>query len=139
MATLTDAHTEIMTVVEALQAAWTDYPLVVETTNRAAVDQSVQTNPYLQVTVRMIGAQQLDMADRPQVKQRGQILLSVVSKGLSGVAKGNNLLDFCQAYLDLKNLGAVQCQAFEVVDGVSIKGWWYAPAIVNFWYTRLSG
>lgn len=139
MGALTDARAEIMAVVARIQADWTAYPLVVEPDNRIVVDQATQTNPYLQVSIKMLSGEQLDMADRPKVEQRGQILLCVVVKENSGSAKAQALLDFLTPYFELQDFAQVRCHAFQAVSDSTVKGLTYYPGIINFWFTRNSG
>ena len=40
-----------MTVIAQIVADWTTYPLVVESDNRTAVDQSLQVDPYIKVMI----------------------------------------------------------------------------------------
>lgn len=138
MGSQTTARMNIMTAAAALQAAWTDYPLLIEADNRDVVDQATQQDPYLQVSIQMIKGEQLDMADRPLVEQRGQILICAVAKAGSGSAGTAKLLDFCESYFDMKELGIVRCHAFEAQKARANLGWYYAPAIVNFWFVRTS-
>jgi hypothetical protein len=129
---------DVATVVQAIVTAWTDYPLVVEMDNQEAVDQSVQTNPYLQVQIMHLDADQADMSSNPFVKHNGQILFAVVSKAGTGTTDANKLLDFIRPYFSLKNIGITHCKAFEDNSGKPHNGWWYSPAIVNFWYHKVT-
>lgn len=129
---------DVATVIQEIVNTWTDYPLVVEMDNQEAVDQATQTKPYLQVQIRHLDAEQADMSDNPFVKHYGQVLISVVSKEGTGTTDANKLLDFIRPKFNLKNIGLVNCKAFEDKSGKPDKGWWYSPAIVNFWYHKLS-
>lgn len=135
--TLTEARAAIMAVVAQMQIDHTAYPLVVETSNRDVVDQALQVKPYLKVTVAFMGGDQMDMADKPRIKQHGQVLLCAVAKGGSGEAEALELLDFITPYFDLARLGSIECHACTAVDAKEDKGWWHAPAIVDFYYTRI--
>lgn len=139
MGALTEAQAEIMAVVAQIQQDWTAYPLVVEAENRTAVNQEKQTNPYLQVSLNMLSADQLDLAARPRVVQYGQILLAVLAKDGSGSVQARTLLDFITPYLELKDFTRVRTHAFEVARDTSVRGWTYYPGIINFWYVRESG
>lgn len=138
MGAQTDARTEIQTVLAAIQAAWTTYTLIIELDNRDQVDQSTQTNPYLQASISMLSAEQADMGDRPLVEQRGQIVLSVVAKEGTGMAPSTALLDFITPYFDLKAFGLVKCHAVQAYKSKSFKGWEYSPLLINFYFHRLS-
>lgn len=129
---------DVATTVQAIVTAWTDYPLVVEMDNQEAVDQSVQTNPYLQVEIRHMSGDQADLSDKPFVYYQGQILLAVVAKAGTGTSDANLLIDFIREYFSLKTLGIVHCKAFEDHSGKLHNGWWYTPAIVNFWYHKVT-
>lgn len=129
---------DVATVIQAIVTAWTDYALVVEMDNHSAVDQSVQEKPYLQVEIRHMSADQADMSDNPFIDYRGQILLSVVAKAGTGTTDSNKLLDFIRPYFNIKDIGIIHCKAFEDYPAKSVNGWYYSPAIVNFWYHKLS-
>lgn len=131
----------VATAVTAMQAAWKlakGVDLVVEMDNRKMVDQATQEDPYVQVEIRFLSAEQADMADNPFIRTDGQILLSVVAKENSGTTKANELIDFVRPYFELKKIGPVQCKAVEDYPGKPKLGWYYSPSIVNFWYHRLS-
>ncbi len=135
---LGQAKADVMTVVAQIVTDWTTYPLQVESDNRTVVDQATQVNPYLKVEVAPMSGEQADMADHPRVLQRGQILLYAVAKGGSGEADANALLDFVAGYFDMKNIGTVRCHAATATTQKEIKGWWWCPAIVPYWYHRTS-
>lgn len=131
----------VANTVVSMQAAWKaakGVDLVVETDNRKMVDQATQEKPYLQVQIRYMAAEQADMADNPFIRTDGQILLAVVAKENSGTSEANELIDFVRPYFELKNIGPAQCKAVEDKSAVPKNGWYYSPAIVNFWYHRLS-
>ncbi len=138
MTTETAAVAEITTRLATAKAAWSAYTLIIETDNNKLVDQTTQVNPYLKASVLLYSADQMDMADNPFVKQRGQILLMVVAKENTGMAPTRALRDFLTPYFDLENLGTVQCQAAERHLGRTINGWEHTPLVINFWYTRVS-
>lgn len=138
MNAIEQARVDIVTVVMAAQAAWTAYPLTVEYGNREVVDQNLQTKPYLKVKILPLSASQLDMADKPHVKQLGQIQLIAVAKEGSGESEANQLLDFLTPYFDMKAFSLVNCYAVEAQTPRTISGWEYCPAIVNYWYNRTS-
>ena len=138
MTTEAAAVAEITTRLATAQAAWSTYTLLVESENNSLVNQVTQVNPYLKLSVLMYSAEQMDMADNPFVKQRGQIVLMVVAKENSGMAPTRALRDFLTPYFDLENLGTVQCQAAERHLGRLVNGWEHTPLVINFWYTRTS-
>lgn len=139
MGHLTDARTAVQEVVAQIQEDWTAYPLVVELDNRSVVDQGQQTKPYLKVRiVPMRGGGQSDLADRPFVEQRGQILLYACAREGSGAGEADALLDFITDYFDMAVLGTLHCTAVEATEPKNVKGWREVPAIVNYWYHRLS-
>jgi hypothetical protein len=130
-------HTAIMTVVNQIvldHAAL--YPLVVEVNNKATVDQVDQTSPYLKVEIRLLGGDQLDLADHPKVEQWGQIWLTAICSEGDGTLKAKALLDFITPYFELKYLGGITCRAVTSATGKAVKGLWHEPAIVNFYYHR---
>lgn len=139
MGALTQADQAIMTVIKQIVTDWTAYPLFVEPDNETSLDQAAQTNPWLQVSIRQISGSQMDLADRPRVQQLGQILLSAVVKDGAGRQGAKALLDFCTPYFDMKDLGIVRTHAFEATAAKALNGWYYAPAIVPFWFDRISG
>lgn len=132
------AATAITAVIAQIIADHTTYPLVVEQQNMTVVDQALQTNPYLRVDIRMLAADQLDLADRPRAEQWGQIWLTATCKSGTGTAAVKSLLDFVIPYFDCKRLGIVQCKAVTGSGGKEVKGLWVEPAIVNFYYHRLT-
>lgn len=131
----------LATQIAAMQAAWLvakGTPLVVEVDNRKMVDQATQSKPYLQVELRFMSAEQADLSHNPMVRHDGQLLLAAVAKDNSGMAAANELLDFARPYFELQYIGPMQCQVMQDYPGKSKLGWYYSPAIVNFWYHRLS-
>lgn len=135
--TLTEANAAIMTVVAQLVQDHTAYPLVVETDNRDVVDLALQGQPYLQVTIDFMGADQLDLGEKPRVKQHGQLLLCAVAKGGTGKAETLALLDFVMPYFDMANLGGVEFHAMEAAGAKEMKGLWRAATLGNFYFTRI--
>ena len=133
---LEQARIDVATVAAAMQAAWTAYPLLIEMDNRTVVDLTTQTNPYLCIEVVPIFGAQADMADKPLVKQLGQILISAVAREGSGQSASNLLLDFATSYFDLKSLTLIQCRAAEGVKPKRYQGWWWSSCIVNYYYFR---
>lgn len=132
------ARLDIATAVAAAAAAWVTYPLVVEMDNRSAVNYDTQQKPFLQVDTYYLGGDQLDLADSPMVKQYGQILLSVASKEGTGVSDSAALVDFLIPYLELKNFAVVRTNAAEPQRARTLRGWYYQPVLIPFWFVRLS-
>lgn len=139
---IADVKSTLRAVVAQIVTAHSGYPLVVELDNRDQVDQSTQTNPYLQVEFDFIHAEQKDLADAPLVQQDGQLLMCVVCKGGTGTAAADALVDFVTPYFDLKVFNGsnvvIHCRAVEVMRGKELNGLWYQPMLVNFWYHRVS-
>ena len=135
---LEQARIDIATAAQAIQTAWTAYPLQIELDNRSTVDLSQQTDPYLCIEVVPISGLQADMADKPLVKQLGQILISAVAREGSGQSASNLLLGFASDFYDLKSFPLVQCRAAEAVKPKLHKGWWWSSCIVNYYYFRVS-
>ena len=131
------ARIDIMTVVSQIVTDWTAYPLQVEAPNWDVIDQATQANPYLQVDIDLLGGEQKTVGLRPVVRQYGQVLLCVVSKGGTGTSAGNVLGDFILPYFDLQTLGTVRTHAVLPVKGKGRDGWWYQPWLVDFWYDRV--
>lgn len=132
------ARLDIATAVAAAAAAWVTYPLVVEMDNRSAVNYDTQQKPFLQVDTYYLGGDQLDLADSPMVKQYGQILLSVASKEGTGVSDSAALVDFLIPYFELKNFAVVRTNAAEPQRARTLRGWYYQPVLIPFWFVRLS-
>ena len=132
--TLTQVHQAVMAVVQRIVTDHTEYPLLVESENRSIVDQAGQTRPYLQVTIEVLDAEQASLGPRPQVKHVGQILLAAVVKDGAGTLEAKALLDFAMPYFSTLTFGTLQCQAAKPTRGREVKGWWYQPAIVPFFY-----
>lgn len=128
------ARQAIMAVVDQIVADHLAYPLVVETTNRAIVDMSKQTNPFLQVSIQHLDAEQAELGQNPIIKNICQISLAAVVKDGAGVADAEDLLDFVLPYFSTQALGVLQLQAAARVRGRPHLGLWYQPAIVPFYY-----
>lgn len=134
----TQARQDIKAAFAQMRDDWAAYPLVIETDNRTTIDQATQTKPYLKVIVEFMGGGQADMADRPRVRQDGQIEVHIVDKCGNGTAEIDALADFILPYLDMKNLGIVHTHAVERYKGKDVKGWWHEPLLINFWFHRVS-
>lgn len=132
--TETELHQTVMAVITQIQADHTDYPLKVEADNRDVIDQALQTDPYLQVSIVPMLGEQVSLGPKPVVKQSGQILISAVVKAGAGTADVKALLDFVLPYFSTKSLGTLQCHAAYPVGGKPAAGWWHQLAIVPFFY-----
>ena len=132
------ARQGIMTAMAAAVTAHTSYPLVVEADNRKLVDQVAQSDPYIQISIAFMSAEQSDMADHPIVRQMGQIILAVAVKEGTGTAAGAALRDFIRPYFSMKNLGIVRTHAAEIYSSKTHMGWEYTPLLINFWYHDVS-
>lgn len=137
--TYEQARIDVMTVIAQVVADHTAYPLVVESSNRAKVDQSLQTNPYLKVEIDYLpGGGQLDLGNTPNVRQVGQICLYTIAKGGSGEAEAAKLMDFVRPYFDCKRFGQINCHAAMAIRSKDIQGWWWVPMLTDFWFVRSS-
>jgi hypothetical protein len=133
------ASRDLRAVVAQIQADFTDYPLVVEIDNHSVVDQVTQQDPYLLVEVDFLpGGGQLDLAERPLVRQVGQLCLYAVVKKDSGTDAARRLLDFVVPYFELQTCGSVKLHAAQAIRAREVKGWWYVPTLLDFWYDRLA-
>lgn len=137
MGHLSDAKAEVRAVAAQMQLDWTAYPLQIELDNRESVDLGTQTKPFLQISVKPMAGEQMDMADNPLIEQRGQILLNVVSRAGDGTTESDALLEFAMKYFSLKYFTLVQCRAAVAVSPKLVKDRWYSPAIVDYWYQYL--
>ena len=135
---LAQSRTDIMTVIQQIVTDFPDYALVVSAEGREVVDEGTQANPYLQVQIRRIGADQAELGARPLVEQRGQIYLVVKDKAGNGTSRAERLRDFIEPYFDMKDIGIVRTHAVEATSLPDEKGWQRFPLIVNFWYHRQS-
>lgn len=131
---MSQARAAVMAVVQQIVTDHTAYPLVVETPNRALVDLSTQTDPFLQVSVTHMGGEQAELGSNPNIRHEGQIHIAAVVKSGAGVADAEALLDFVLPYFSTQHLGALQCHAAVMVQGQARLGLWYQPAIVPFYY-----
>jgi len=137
--TLTQAGRDIRAVIEQIKADFTAYPLKVEIDNRSTVDQATQTDPYLKVEIDYLpGGQQLSIGTDVVVRQVGQVCLYAIVKEGAGTDLAAQLLDFVVPYFDRKVLGSVHLHPAQAIRGRPVKGWWYAPALLEFWYDRLT-
>jgi hypothetical protein len=132
--TTTQLRETIMATIAQAAASYTAYPVTIETSNRDVVDQVGQTNPYLQVTIANMGGEQTELGPNPLIKRSGQILLAAVVKDGTGTADAEALRDYFMAQLSTAQLGIVQCQAGYPVQGRPLKGLWFEPAIIPFFY-----
>jgi hypothetical protein len=128
------ARAAIMAIVDQIVIDHTDYPLVVETTNRAVVNLATQADPFLQISVQHLHGEQAELGFNPNIRNDGQILISAVVKEGAGVADAEALLDFVLPYFSTQAFGVLQCEAAARVRGRSHLGLWYQPAIVPFYY-----
>lgn len=135
--TETQVRTAIQTVLAEIQTDWTAYDLAIDTENRGVVDQT-SPNPYLCVEIDFMGGEQADMADRPLVKEVGQIVIEVVTKGGSGTVAGAALRDFITPYFDMKTFGELRTHACEKYRGRPKDGLYRLPLLINFWLHRVS-
>jgi len=132
------ARQEIATIIAAMVAAHTDYPLVVETNNRDPVDQTTQTDPYFKVQIKWLGGEQKDLGPAPMVGQYGQILLAACVKEGSGEKAANVLMDFCAPYFERKALALLQTDMYLPMSDPILLGWYYVTGLVNFKCYRIS-
>jgi len=133
------ASNDIRAVIAQIKADFTAYPLKVEIDNRNTVDQAAQTDPYLKVEIDYLpGGSQLDIGEQVLVRQVGQVCLYAIVKEDAGTAAAARLLDFVVPYFDRKVLGIVHLHPAQAIRGRAIKGWWYAPALLEFWYDRIA-
>lgn len=125
---------EIRTVLEQAQSDWTEYDLLIEIDNRKAVDQANAPVAYLQAQVVPLVGDQFDLGTKPLTKQWGQILLCGVQRENSGTADADRLVEFVGRYFHAQDLATVRCETMEYTKGKVVKGWWYQPVIINFWF-----
>ncbi len=137
---LTQARLDVMTVMTAIQSAWSTYALKIEAEDRDTIDLATQTDPWIKVqSIKNLKGDQADMSSRPLVRQNGQIVLYVKTREGSGSLIANTLLDFMRPYLEFKNLTLLRTKVFEPQDARIVDGIRYAPVVINYWYHRLSG
>lgn len=129
------ARVAIMTVLEKIQADFTEYPLHVEIDNVCSVDDPLQANPYLKVEIDFLpGGGQIELGQNPLVKQVGQLLLAAVVKEGTGSARARQLLTFVTPYFDMVNLSGLETHATQVHRSMTKDGKAYFPALADFWY-----
>jgi len=129
----------IVTAVEARAAAFTSYPLVVEYDNRILVDTRTQQNPFLQVRILLLGAEQVNVSDDPLHRFIGQIHIAAATKEGSGTKQANELLEFFYPHLQKKTLGGVRTLMSSFSRTQTQLGWDYTPALIPFWYDKTYG
>lgn len=132
------ARIDIANVVASIIAAHTDYPLVVQMSNRDNVDQALQENPYLQVSVKWLKGLQMDMSPHPLVGNFGQILIASCVKKGAGEKAANLLLDFCTPFFELKQLANIRTQVVQPGNESPVNDWFYVTSFINFDMYRLS-
>lgn len=132
------ARADIMAVVDQIRQDFPDYALQVETDNRTLADQADQAGPYLKVEIDFLDGAQLDLADRPLVRQYGQLVIYAVDKEGNGSDAALRLLDFARPYFSLKRCGIVNFHAMVGTKAKKVNGLFHAPALADFWYDELS-
>jgi hypothetical protein len=132
---LTQSRTEIMTAVQAFVDAQSNPKPLVESNNKTIVNQDTQEVPYLKVSIMpMNGDGQASLGQNALNRQDGQILVSACAKGGTGEMAANALLEALLPYLDKQDFGLVKTHAVRVVEPKDVKGWWYANAIIPYYY-----
>lgn len=129
---------EVMGIVKQIRDAWTQWPLKVEAENRQ-LGENDKAMPYLKVKVDFMDSEQVELGSGPvQVKEVGQILLSVVSKCGTGTADSDQLAAFIKPYFDRRILTTLRTHPVAPAGAREIKGEYYTNLLVDFWYHRLS-
>lgn len=129
---------EVMGIVKQIRDAWTQWPLKVEMENRK-LGENDKSMPYLKVEIDFMDSMQVELGRGPvQVKEVGQIVLSVVSKCGTGTADSDLLAAFVKPYFDRRIMTTLRTHPVAPMRAREVKGEYHTPLLVDFWYHRLS-
>jgi hypothetical protein len=125
---------DVVTKVEQLKASFAGgYSLVIEYDNRDVVDYTTQRDPYLQVSVDVMEAEQASLTQYSEHRFRGVItLLACVPEG-SGKSKANKLLEHFYKGLHRNSFGKVRTFMATPGGDKTHLGWVYVAMLVPFW------
>lgn len=129
---------EVMDIIKQIRTAWTAWPLKVKMMNRD-IDEADKGMPYLKVDIDFMDSMQVSLGNGPvQVKEVGQILLSVVAKCGTGTADSDDLAAFIKPYFDRRILTTLRTHPVAPAGAREFKGEYYTNQLVDFWYHRMS-
>ncbi len=129
---------DVVQAVQAAKATWTAWPLVIGYENQTTLDVPTQELPYLCVEIHLVDSEQADLADRPLIKDWGQIHLVAHAPHNSGSRHPKLLLDHFRPYFELKNFSLVRTRTARGGPSYPVKGWECWPMVIPFWYHRLA-
>lgn len=133
--TLEDYRKSIVGAIEATKLTFAGgYPLVIEYDNRILVDTQKQTDPYLQVEIVYLGAEQADLSENPIHRLTGMIILTAKVKEGGGTAELNKLMEAFYPALQRKNFGDVRTFMSDIVTAKAQTkdGWVGLPVTIPF-------
>lgn len=135
MSTRELARVALTTKIEELKATWTAYDLAVEYDNLNKVNLPVQTLPYLCVSLVHVDGWQIDLAQNPQQRFVGTIVLEAKVKEGQGTKLAFDLLQhFYPALQMTEALAPLRTQAAKFKELPAAAGWYTAAALIPFWY-----
>lgn len=125
---------DVVTKVEALKAAFSGgYTLKIEYDNRDTVDLATQADPFLQVNVKVLEAEQVDLSSNPMHRHRGVINLTATVPLGSGTSKANQLVEHFYKGLHRNSFGSVRTFMGSAAPTKEHLGWAYISFVVPFW------
>jgi len=133
-----DVRLKLVARIQALKATWAGYPLEIEYDNLAAVNLSVQTNPYLCVRMVYMDGYQTTLSANPGNRVLGTIVLEVKVKQGSGTAKANALLEhFYRSVHMTDSMDPLRTFAARFGSAPPKDGWVAQAALIPFWYDSM--
>lgn len=132
------ARLDLVQAAEAARAAWDAWPLIVSYENQVLLDVPTTEQPYVCVEIHSMDSEQADLADRPRVKEWGQVLIIAHAPHNTGSRQAKLLLDHFRPFFELKNFSLVRTRTARGGPPYPAKGWECWPMVVPFWYHRLA-
>lgn len=135
MSTRELARTALVTAVENLKTTWVTYPLVIEYDNRISVNRATQTNPFLCVSIKYMGGEQIALGPNGGHRLMGIIELEANVKQGQGSKLANDLLQ--HFYPTLHKTDAfppLRTYAARFSSKPPKEGWDKEVALIPFWF-----
>lgn len=139
MATRESARVALTTKIEELRATWSDYALIVEYDNLNKVNLPMQTLPYLCVNLVHVDGWQIDLAQNPQQRFVGTIVLEAKVKEGQGTKLAFDLLQHFYPSLQMTDaLAPLRTHAAKFKELPAAAGWHTCAVLIPFWYDAQS-
>lgn len=134
----------IVAELERAKAAWNavlgNYSLLMDYENFDGVDLAQQVNPYVAVDIVFRDTTQLDLGQRPILRDDGQIMLAVGVKEKTGTLQAAAVRDFFLPYLNLRDnlTNGVRTHEAKKYPPTRLTGFYYLSMVVGFWCDGVS-